>query len=320
MDVTVIIPTRNRSALLSMTLRSVLRQQDVDLEVVVVDEASTDDTRAVIAAFGDPRVRVIRHARPVGVSAARNRGADEARAEWLSFVDDDDLWAPDKLALQLRAAREANVDWAYSGAVVIDHHERFVRADYPLPAVSVRGALLRYYAIPGGGSNILVRRARWEQAGPFNSRMSTTEDWDMCIRLAKGGAAACVYRPSVARRIHATNSTLDISEVVRGTKLLEAVHEIRVDWGRLHRWMAHSSLRGGRRRAALGQFAKAALHGQSVAVVSDLSAILRARVAARFPQAATRDRHPDDPWRVDASRWIAELRGEAACDAAPGHK
>jgi glycosyltransferase involved in cell wall biosynthesis len=320
MDVTVIVPTRNRSALLAMTLRSVLRQQHVDLEVVVVDEASTDDTQAVIAAFDDCRVRVIRHARPVGVSAARNRGAVEARAEWLSFLDDDDLWAPDKLVLQLRAARDANVDWAYSGAVVIDDHARFVRAEYPVPAASVRAALLRYYAIPGGGSNILVRRSRWEQVGPFNSRMSTTEDWDMCIRLAKHSAAACVYRPSVARRIHATNSTLDISEVVRGTKLLEATHETRVDWGKLHRWMAHSSLRAGKPRTALGQFVRAALHGQSVAVASDLGAILRERIAARFPQAARRDKPSDDPWRVAASQWIADLRSEAGIAAAPQNR
>jgi GT2 family glycosyltransferase len=256
----------------------------------------------------------------VGVAAARNRGAAEARAQWLSFLDDDDLWAPDKLVLQLRAAREANVDWAYSGAVVIDHDERFVRAEYPLPATSVRAALLRYYPIPGGGSNILVRTSTWQQVGPFQSRMSTTEDWDMCIRLAKHSAAACVDRPSVARRIHATNSTLDISEVIRGTKLLEAIHETRVDWGKLHRWMAHSCLRAGRPRAALGQFVRAALHGQSVAVASDVGAILRERIAARFPQAAPRDKPSDDPWRVAASQWIAELRSEAAPDAAPENR
>ena len=80
MNVSVVVPTRNRSTLLSMTLRSVLRQQQVELEVIVIDEASTDDTAAMLATLGDARVRVINHDRPLGVSAARNRGAAEAHA------------------------------------------------------------------------------------------------------------------------------------------------------------------------------------------------------------------------------------------------
>src|SRR5688500_7386568 len=118
-DVTVVVPTRNRSALLSLTLRSVLRQQDVNLEVIVVDEASTDDTTAMLATVADARVRVIRHETPLGVSSARNRGASEAHGEWLAFLDDDDLWAPDKLARQLQAAQAAGRDWAYTGSVNI---------------------------------------------------------------------------------------------------------------------------------------------------------------------------------------------------------
>jgi succinoglycan biosynthesis protein ExoO len=64
-----------------MTFRSILQQADVRLEIVVVDDASTDDTRDVIAAFGDPRVRQIRNATPAGPNAARNRSSEEARGE-----------------------------------------------------------------------------------------------------------------------------------------------------------------------------------------------------------------------------------------------
>ena len=117
MEVSVVIPTRNRSALLATTLRSVLRQQQVDLEVIVVDEASTDDTPAVLAAIGDTALRVIRHDAPRWLAAARNSGAAEAQGEWLAFLDDDDLWAPDKLVRQIQAAEEANRDWVYAGSV-----------------------------------------------------------------------------------------------------------------------------------------------------------------------------------------------------------
>ncbi len=106
MDISVVVPTRNRSALLATTLRSALVQRGVDFEVLVVDEASTDDTLEVVDSFGDARIRVIRHTTAQGVSAARNHGVAEARGAWIAFLDDDDLWAPEKLELQLRAARE----------------------------------------------------------------------------------------------------------------------------------------------------------------------------------------------------------------------
>ena len=94
--VSVIIPTRNRSTMLAQTLGSVLRQRDIRCEIVVVDEASTDDTQAVLSRLA-AGVRVFRHDVPRGLAAARNSGAAEARGDWLAFLDDDDLWAPDKL-------------------------------------------------------------------------------------------------------------------------------------------------------------------------------------------------------------------------------
>ncbi len=308
MDVSVIVPTRNRSALLAMTLRTVLRQQDVELEVIVVDEASTDDTPAMLAALGDARIRVIRHEAPHGVSSARNRGAAEARGEWLAFVDDDDLWAPDKLARQLHAAREGDRDWVYTGAVIIDTHGRIVRVQRPLLPEEIRTALLRYDAIPGGGSNIVVRRTTWLQIGPFDPRLRGTEDWEMYIRLAKHGPPACVCSPLVARRLHASNGTLDITEIVRGTKLIETLHHTTADWGRLHRWMAHSCLRAGQRRAALGQFARAAVRGQGRAVASDLSALLHETIVGRTPKSKGDSTLSSDDWVPTATAWLQEFQ------------
>ncbi len=102
-DVSVIIPTRNRRQLLELTLRSVLWQRDVDFEVIVVDDGCTDDTPQMLRDLRDPRIRTVRHERSQGVSAARNHGIAEARGEWVAFLDDDDLWAPDKLTQQLDA-------------------------------------------------------------------------------------------------------------------------------------------------------------------------------------------------------------------------
>jgi glycosyltransferase involved in cell wall biosynthesis len=311
MDVSVVVPTRNRSALLAMTLRSVLCQQDVELEVIVVDEASTDDTPAVLAALGDGRVRVIRHDMPRGVSSARNRGAVEARGEWLAFVDDDDLWAPDKLARQLRAAQAGGRDWAYAGSVSITTHNQIIYGRPPLSPEEMVAALPRYNAIPGGGSNVVVRRTTWVRAGPFDTRLRNTEDWEMWIRLAQHGLPACVRSPLVGYRVHNSNSSLDIAEIVRGTELIEALHHTTADWGRLHRWLAESCLRRGQRREAIGQFVRAAVRGEVRGVASDVRGILRQRFARRVRRLEIESAFSSDAWIATAMAWLRLLEG---CD------
>jgi glycosyltransferase involved in cell wall biosynthesis len=319
MNVSVVVPTRNRSGLLRKTLRSVLWQQQVELEVIVIDEASTDDTSAMLATLGDARVRVIRHDRPRGVSAARNRGAADAHGEWLAFVDDDDLWAPDKLVRQIQAAQTVGRDWAYAGSVNITERGHVVHGRPPLSPEEVVAALPRYNAIPGGGSNVVVRRATWMAAGPFDTRLRNTEDWEMWIRLAKHGPPAYVCSPLVGYRVHISNSSLDIAEIVRGTQLIEALHHTTADWGRLHRWLAESCLRSGQRRDALRQFAMAAVRGQLRGVASDLQGIVRRRLARRVPRFGNESMRSSDPWMTTAMAWLQQVEGggPSSSDEAP---
>jgi glycosyltransferase involved in cell wall biosynthesis len=304
-----VVPTRNRSNLLAVTLRSVLRQRDVELEVLVVDEASTDDTAETLAALADPRVRTIRHDTPRGVSTARNTGAAEARGEWVAFTDDDDLWAPDKLACQVGAAEAAGRDWAYAGSVNIADGFRIVHGVPPLPPDEVAAALPHFNAVPGGGSNVVVRRETLQGVGPFDTRLLNTEDWEMWIRLAKVGTPAWVRRPLMARRVHPSNSSLDVAEVIRGTRLIEQLHGTTADWGRLHRWLAESYLRTGHRRAALGQMARAALHGQAGNVARDLTILARRRTTRRSSEFGGAEAS-DHSWIAEADAWLSELERE----------
>ena len=127
-EISVVIPTRNRRRLFALALASVLDQRGVRLEVIVVDEASTDDTAAMVHAIADPRVHVVRHDVPLGMTAARNRGIAAATGEWIAFLDDDDIWVPDKLVFSSK--RFARRDGAgYTGAVNItaDHLRRMQR-------------------------------------------------------------------------------------------------------------------------------------------------------------------------------------------------
>jgi glycosyltransferase involved in cell wall biosynthesis len=313
-EVTVVVPTHNRSRLLALTLQSVLWQRDVDLEVVVVDDGSTDDTAEAVAGLGDARVRIVRHERPQGAAAARNRGIEEATAEWITFLDDDDLWAPDKLARQLRAARQAGRSWAYTGAVNIDDELKVLGGMPPPSPERIVELLPRFDAVPGGGSNVVVHRDTLARAGGFDSRLRNGEDWEMWIRLAKLGPPAWVCSPLVAKRAHDRNTSLDTREALAGLALIERLHGGRVDRGITYRWLAESCLRTGRRATAVRYFAAAALRGQARNVAGDIRVILRRRIRRhllgdRRPEAVSY-RHPQ--WVAEAHPWLDALAARSA--------
>jgi len=302
-EVSVVVPTHNRSSLLTLTLQSVLWQRDVDLEVVVVDDGSTDDTAEAVAGLRDGRVRIVRHERPQGVAAARNRGAEEATAEWITFLDDDDLWAPDKLARQLQAARDTGRSWAYTGAVSIDDDLKVLGGMPPPSPEQIVELLPRFDAVPGGGSNVVVHRDTLARAGRFDSRLRNTEDWEMWIRLAKLGPPAWVCSPLVAKRAHNRNSSLNTREILAGSALIERLHGGRMDRGITYRWLAESCLRTGRRATAVRYFTAAAVKGQARNVAGDLRVILRRRIRRHL----LGDRRPD-PVSYRHPQWVAEAR------------
>jgi hypothetical protein len=186
-----------------------------------------------------------------------------------------------------------------------------VRSQILLPPDQMVRALLRYDAIPGGGSNVVVRRTTWEKAGPFDTRLRSGEDWEMWIRLAKLGLPACVCSPLVAKRLHDSNATLDIREIVRGAKLIQQLHHTTADWGRLHRWMGHVSMRAGQPATGLGQFGRAVLHGEVRGVAADLRATLKPYLIRRTVRGAHAGPVQGDPWIQTATAWLEEFERSA---------
>jgi cellulose synthase/poly-beta-1,6-N-acetylglucosamine synthase-like glycosyltransferase len=306
MDVSVVIPTRNRSALLSRTLRSALRQERVVFEVIVVDEASSDDTPALLSGLDDRRVRVLRHEIPRGLSAARNHGAEHARAEWLAFLDDDDLWAPDKLYRQVSAARETGRDWAYTGSVNIENG-RIVRSAPAPSEEEVVAAVPRFPILPGGGSNVIVRRETFTQIGPFDTRfVSGGEDWELWIRLAKHGWPAGVREPLMAKRVHSSNMFAETDRIVRATTVIQTLHDTPIDWGRMYQWLAERYLRQGQWLTALSMTAKATAHGQVTAAAVPLS-YARHRLRRTLGLQDERARIVSDRRAAMAAAWLREF-------------
>jgi glycosyltransferase involved in cell wall biosynthesis len=200
--VTVVIPTRDRWPLLRRALDSALAQVAVELEVVVVDDGSTDETPARLAELAEPRVRSIRHERSEGVARSRNDGIAAAAGEWVAFLDDDDLWAPGKLRAQLAGAGAAA--FAYARAIEVDERLRPLRLMYLADPNGLRERLLRSNVL-ATPSAVIVRTAALRETGGFDEELSALADWELWIRLSAIGTPAACEEPVAAYRRHGGN-------------------------------------------------------------------------------------------------------------------
>jgi glycosyltransferase involved in cell wall biosynthesis len=304
--VSVVIPTHNRSELMSLALLSALGQRGVDLEVIVVDDGSTDDTAATVERIGDPRVRFLRHPTPQGVSTTRNRGIKEAKGEWIAFLDDDDLWAPQKLLAQLEAARP-NATWAYVGDVEMDARQRVLAGTPPPPPDEVMHRLHSANLVPGGCSGVIATREAIASTGGFDPRLKNLADWDLWLRLARTGPPAWVREPLVGYRVHQGQMSLDVGSILREVARFERKHNRRIDRGEFQHYLAYQCLIAGRPREALRHFAEAALRGKILPVAASVSQVVQERIGVRLTRRSRTD--PDAPWRARAETWLAQLGG-----------
>ena len=259
--VSVVIPTRNRWRLLRTTVAAALAQEGVELEVIVVDDGSTDGTREQLEAIDDPRLRVCRHDASRGVAAARNTGIEAADSAWVAFLDDDDLWAPTKLRLQLDAAAAASADFAYTGAVQVSEDWQMIRVP-PVPEPErLREKLRRANAIPAGSSNVVVRTDLVRSLGGFDGRLFHVADWDLWLRLAAVGRAAAVGEILVAYVKHPRNmlSSLD-RDLFKELNYIFDKHDLdpREAGARLTHWAGRNHLEAGRRREAARAYLRGA--------------------------------------------------------------
>lgn len=313
--VSVVVPTRNRRRLVGRALTTVFMQHDVALDVIVVVDGSPDGTADAVRRLGGD-VTVVEHEDALGVSEARNAGIACARGDWVAFMDDDDVWAPDKLAAQVAAARDVpGAGWVMAGATAVGDDLGLI-GDQPVPDVDdVARRLLGFNVVPGGGSGVLARTDLVRQVGGFDPGLSNLADRDLWIRLALAAPAAAVQRPLVGYVIHEHGMAHDVR---RSTVESEAVNRKYARERAAHgyteaesaEWLAYLGgmyLRAGDRFGAARVHARLARrHGVRRAWGLAAAGLVSPTVQRwRDRRAATAI---DPEWRAATLRWLAPLQ------------
>lgn len=206
--ISVIMAAYNAENTLAESIQSALGQSYKNLELIVVDDASTDATLSIARTFArrDERVRVIPHTTNCGVSASRKDGLANAKGRWVAILDSDDLWLPEKLEMQLSAQRETNADLIYTASAFID--EAGIRKPWCMrvPKTVAYRSLLKQNII--SNSSVLVRKELFETY--FVNNDSMHEDFAVWLRMLKDGAVVRgVDQPLLIYRIRTSSKSGD---------------------------------------------------------------------------------------------------------------
>ena len=249
--VSVIIPCYNYARYVREAIDSALGQTYAPLEVIVVDDGSTDSTPEILASYGD-RIRVIRQQNG-GAAKARNTGVTAARGESVAFLDADDVWRRRKLEVQMaRLEADPSLAMVHCGVETFDARGRTLRVFLNGKEGRIAASLLRLDpdVITAPGSNIVVRKNVAEEVGGFDNRLPLSEDWDFCYRVAGRYPVGYAAEPLVRYRQHGNGAHLDIARFENAMLLAfekafasddPAVQSLRNGaYGRLHRILAGS--------------------------------------------------------------------------------
>lgn len=254
--VSVIIPNYNYAHYIGEAVESVLRQTYQPLEVIVVDDGSRDDSLSVLEQFGN-KISLLTQQNS-GVSAARNFGASQSSGELIAFLDADDVWLPEKIEKQVRLFNEdpaiglvhVGVEDIDGGGSVVCRHLSGLHGN-----VSKDLLLFEKPVILGGGSGAVVRRELFQSVGGFDTRLSTSADWDFHFQVCLNSEVGFIPEVLLRYRVHSSNMHGNIAAMEHDTSLawakafrtddVEILQLRRRAYGGLHKTLAGSYLHSG---------------------------------------------------------------------------
>ena len=229
--VTILVPTYNRAGLLPEALQSALSQTYNNFELVILDDASTDNTKEVIQHFlKDSRVRYVAHPRNIGIAANRNHGLSLAQGQYIAMLDSDDVWLDkDKLAKQV-AYLEQNNDCVLVGTWVVQIDEegnQLKNISFAKTDADIRASIL--YRNHIAQSSVLFRKDAALKAGEYDKTLATMEDHDLWLKIGVQNKFATLPIYALGYRIHKGGIT-------KSHKLRVALDELLVIWRHRHEY------------------------------------------------------------------------------------
>lgn len=199
--VSAVIPTHNRARVIERALRSALRQSGVSIEVVIVDDASTDETQHVVGSLHDDRLRYHRLERNLGPAVARNVGMSLARGDYVAYLDSDDEWTVNHVADAVALLREHRAQGLF-GSFVLDRGG--VVSPYLCKSWDPGHSMAEYILGAGRGdartSTFVFERAALQRVS-FDEQLSKHEDWDLAIRFSRSYRLLLRPEPSVTLHV-----------------------------------------------------------------------------------------------------------------------
>jgi glycosyltransferase involved in cell wall biosynthesis len=252
----VVIPAYNASPYITDCLNSVLAQSEIDFEVIVVNDGSTDNTAQMVSNFTDPRIHLI-HRSNGGLAAARNTGIRAAKGEFVAFLDADDRWCVEKLAAHKQALETqttASVSYDWSAFIDTQGERTGLLMAQTQKSLTPEALLLKNYL--GNGSTSVVRRSVLEANNGFDESLHRLVDQELWVRLAfNGHHFQLVPRQLTEYRIHPGSFTADTERMLKGVEAFlakvatydpKSVQQLApLVVACTHRWMARAAFVGG---------------------------------------------------------------------------
>jgi len=236
--VSVIIPTYNRATLLGRAIQSVLAQTYQDFELIIVDDASTDNTESLVKSFNSEKVIYMRHQKNKGTSSGRNTGIRSAKGDYIALQDSDNEWMPEKLEKQMSAfaAAPPEVGVVYTGFYMIENNKKKY---WPSASITPKNGNIFSSIIKGeylvSPQTIVVKRECFEKYGLFDERFPALEDWEMALRLAKHYHFKYINEPLLQDYIQPDSMSRNKSAMIKSYKMIleRYVEDIKQDKGLL---------------------------------------------------------------------------------------
>lgn len=219
--ITVIIPTHNRPSQLFRAIQSVLNQTYKDYELIVVDDHSREDIRAVVNLIKDTRVKYVLNERTKGAAGARNTGILKAKGEWIAFLDDDDCWMPRKLELQHEKILELDESFGliYTGFIRYDKRNNKVSTFVPEKRGWIHKDLL-YDNFIRTFSTVIIRTVLIKHLGGLDERFPALQDRELYMRVANISEITFIREPlAYVNASYLNRISLNIDDKLEGNIL-----------------------------------------------------------------------------------------------------